>query len=435
MVSANHTEQFDRVIIGAGLYGLYSALFCGKQGMSVLVLEMEDAPFKRATYINQARVHMGYHYPRSLTTALKSAGYFRRFVDDFGFCIHQKFDQVYATSANFSWTGRAQFIEFCKAADIRCDEISVEQYFREGMCDGAFLTEEYTYDAHVLRDYLLQEIGKYPNVRLSFGSHITGIERGQDHYLVIYTHEEAGDISQGTVNQHAGGVKQSFFVKSPFVLNATYASVNQILHHVFPEDTFQIKYELCEIILCEPSKRLENVGITVMDGPFFSIMPFGLTGLHSLTSVSFTPHVTSYEDRPAFKCQQELQNYTDDLREQNGQRLQDKKNDAKRFLCNPECLNNCNACPVKPQSAWPHMSHLADKYLKPEYAYTYKESLFSMKPILKSSEIDDSRPTAIRVHSGGKKPGNGSCGSAEPTFISVLSGKINTVYDLEEYLI
>ena len=435
MVFANHTEQFDRVIIGAGLYGLYSALFCGKQGLSVLVLEMEDAPFKRATYINQARVHMGYHYPRSLTTALKSAGYFRRFVDDFGFCIHQKFDQVYATSANFSWTGRAQFIEFCKAADIRCDEISVEQYFREGMCDGAFLTEEYTYDAHVLRDYLLQEIGKYPNVRLSFGSHINGIERGQDHYLVTYTHEEAGDISQGTVNQHAGGVKQSFFVKSPFVLNATYASVNQILHHVFPEDTFKIKYELCEIILCEPSKRLENVGITVMDGPFFSIMPFGLTGLHSLTSVSFTPHVTSYEDRPAFKCQQELQNYTDDLREQNGQRLQDKKNDAKRFLCNPECLNNCNACPVKPQSAWPHMSHLADKYLKPEYGYTYKESLFSMKPILKSSEIDDSRPTAIRVHSGGKKPGNGSCGSAEPTFISVLSGKINTVYDLEEYLI
>lgn len=435
MVLANHTEQFDRVIIGAGLYGLYSALFCGKQGMSVLVLEMEDAPFKRATYINQARVHMGYHYPRSLTTALKSAGYFRRFVDDFGFCIHQKFDQVYATSANFSWTGRTQFMEFCKAADIRCDEISVEQYFREGMCDGAFLTEEYTYDAHVLRDYLLEEIGKYQNIRLSFGSNITGIERGQDHYLVTYTHEEAGDISQGTVSQHAGGVKQSFFVKSPFVLNATYASVNQILHHVFPEDTFKIKYELCEIILCEPSKRLENVGITVMDGPFFSIMPFGLTGLHSLTSVSFTPHVTSYEDRPAFKCQQELQNYTDDLREQNGQRLQDKKNDAKRFLCNPECLNNCNACPVKPQSAWPHMSHLADKYLKPEYAYTYKESLFSMKPILKSSEIDDSRPTAIRVHSGGNAVEGQLTASGEPTFISVLSGKINTVYDLEEYLI
>lgn len=68
------------------------------------------------------------------------------------------------------------------------------------------------------------------------------------------------------------------------------------------------------------------------------------------------------------------------------------------------------------------MSHLADKYIKEEFGYTYKESLYSMKPILKSSEIDDSRPTAIKVH------------SENPTFVSVLSGKINTVYDLDEYL-
>ena len=45
-----------------------------------------------------------------------------------------------------------------------------------------------------------------------------------------------------------------------------------------------------------------------------------------------------------------------------------------------------------------------------------------MKPILKSSEVDDSRPTAIKVM------------SRDPVFISVLSGKINTVYDLDEFL-
>ena len=66
----------DKLIIGAGLYGLYAALYCAKRGQQVEVLEMEKAPFTRATYINQARVHMGYHYPRSLSTAMKSAGYF-----------------------------------------------------------------------------------------------------------------------------------------------------------------------------------------------------------------------------------------------------------------------------------------------------------------------------------------------------------------------
>ena len=406
MVSSVNAEQFDRVIIGAGLYGLYAAWYCGQRGLSVLVLEMEDAPFKRATYINQARVHMGYHYPRSLATALKSAGYFRRFVEDFGFCIHQKFEQVYATSAQFSWTQRLQFMDFCRAAGIRCDEISVDRFFQEGMCDGAFLTEEYTYDAYVLRDYLLQEIAKYQNIRLCFGSHISGIEKGQEHYLITYNQKTA---------------------KTPFVLNATYASVNQILNYVYPEETFRIKYELCEIILCEPSERLKEIGITVMDGPFFSIMPFGLTGLHSLTAVAFTPHVTSYEECPTFQCQQALELYNEKQKAQHPE--------GELFCCSPACLNNCNDCPEKPQSAWPHMSHLANKYLKPEYGYSYKKSLFSMKPILTSSEIDDSRPTAIKVHSGGEKYAGDGSHTKEPTFISVLSGKINTVYDLEEYLI
>jgi len=68
------------------------------------------------------------------------------------------------------------------------------------------------------------------------------------------------------------------------------------------------------------------------------------------------------------------------------------------------------------------MSQLAKKYLKDEYGFSYSRSLYSMKPILKASEIDDSRPTVIRRY------------SENPRFISVLSGKINTVYELDEEL-
>ena len=49
-------------------------------------------------------------------------------------------------------------------------------------------------------------------------------------------------------------------------------------------------------------------------------------------------------------------------------------------------------------------------------------SLFSIKPILMASEIDDSRPTVIKILKD------------KPRFVSVLSGKINTVYDLDEVL-
>ncbi len=372
-------ERYDKIIIGAGLYGLYSALFCVKRGQKVIVLECDPTPFRRATYINQARVHQGYHYPRSISTALKSAGYFERFNKDYDFCINREFDQIYATSSQYSWSDGKQFKDFCKAADIPCERLVPENYFKQGMCDGVFRTREYTYDAKILLDYFLEELKKYPTeATIKYGVDITTIDKTNDSYI-IHTAE---------------GIDY----ESCFILNATYASTNQILEKVGFEK-FGIKYELCEIILCDVNEKLKDIGFTVMDGPFFSIMPFGKTGLHSLTSVTFTPHTTSYDGLPTFECQKESGGY-----------------------CSPTHLGNCNDCPAKPKTAFPYMANLARKYMLDEYGFEYKGSLFSMKPILMSSEIDDSRPTVIRKY------------SENPTFVGVLSGKINTVYDLDEVL-
>lgn len=374
-------NKYDKIIIGAGLYGLYSALFCAKRGQKVLVLEQDDSAFKRATFINQARVHMGYHYPRSFSTAIKSAGYFNRFNEDYGFCVLKKFDQVYATSTNFSWSNAEQFKKFCEAADIRCDEVAPTRYFKEGYCDGAFLTEEYTYDAQILKKYFLEKLKDYLKVEIKYCSHIKSIEKTNTTYRFFIDCEE-----------------NSFNAESSFVLNCTYASVNQI-QNMLGFEMFKIKYELCEIILCSVNKKLHNTGLTVMDGPFFSIMPFGKTGFHSLTSVTFTPHVACKESLPKFDCQSRSCGF-----------------------CSSERLGNCNDCLAKPESAWPYMSNLARKYMRDDLIFELDHTLFSMKPILLASEIDDSRPTVIKLFSD------------NPIFVSVLSGKINTVYDLDDIL-
>lgn len=369
---------FDKIIIGGGLYGLYAALYCGERGERVVVLEADGAPFERATYVNQARVHQGYHYPRSLSTALKSAHYFRRFCEDFDFCINRNFAQIYATSGDFSWTSSGQFEEFCSAARIPCERVDPDKYFRKGLVDGAFRTCEYTYDAHMLRDYFLEQLSALPNVTIEYGATASGITRLPSLWEAV--------LSDGRV------------FRAPFALNASYASVNQVLRTA-GFSGLPIKYELCEITLCRANGPLVDTGITVMDGPFFSIMPFGKTGMHSLTSVAFTPHAASFEERPRFDCQRRSDGY-----------------------CSEAILGNCNHCIAQPASAFPYMDALARKYLREEYAFEYERSLFSMKPILVSSEIDDSRPTVVRVL------------SEYPTFVSVLSGKINTVYDLDEVL-
>ena len=42
-------ERWDKIIIGAGLYGLYAALSAGRRGGRVLELGGEDGPSRRAT--------------------------------------------------------------------------------------------------------------------------------------------------------------------------------------------------------------------------------------------------------------------------------------------------------------------------------------------------------------------------------------------------
>ena len=202
--------MYNKIIIGAGLYGLYSALFCCRRGQRVVVLECDPEPFKRATYINQARIHNGYHYPRSISTALKSAGYFERFNKDYEFCINSEFDQIYATSSSYSWTDGTQFKDFCTAAGIPCEEVYAGSFFKPGVCDGAFRTREYTYDATLLRDFFLDELGKYSElVKLEYSIRICKIEKTDESYRI---------------NTEDG---RSY--ESGYVLNSTYAGTNQIL--------------------------------------------------------------------------------------------------------------------------------------------------------------------------------------------------------------
>jgi hypothetical protein len=370
-------REFDYVIFGAGIYGMYAAKILGEKDLSVALIEIDSKPLQRASFINQARVHNGYHYPRSVSTAEKSANYYDRFNRDFGFAIHKEFRKVYAISSHDSLTNAEQFLRFCNYVNIPAEEINPSKYFNEGMVEAAFETDENTYDAIKIKESMVEQLNHLKNVQIFYSSYIVNVKT---------------EGYQFSINLNNGAT-----ITTPNVLNATYASINQLLNF-FGHELFRTKYELCEVILTNVSSKFSNIGITLMDGPFFSIMPFGLSGTHSLTSVSDTPHETCNGDFPAFSCQK----YRED--------------------CNEKFLQNCNSCEYQPLSAWPRMSQLAGKFLRSEIGISYQSSLFAVKTILSSAELDDSRPTVIKTASNA------------PTFISVFSGKFNTIYDLEEVL-
>ena len=88
----------DAVIIGGGFYGSVIAIYLAKQrGLkNITLIEQESELLSRASLNNQARVHNGYHYPRSLLTAYRSHVNLSRFIEEYSSAINHKTTMLYA---------------------------------------------------------------------------------------------------------------------------------------------------------------------------------------------------------------------------------------------------------------------------------------------------------------------------------------------------
>jgi hypothetical protein len=367
----------DRLVIGAGLFGLHGALVLARRGLRVAILDADDQPMMRASQVNQARVHNGYHYPRSLTTALSSVHYYNRFVHDFAEAVNTTFAQIYAIAHSQSFMSADGFEMFCDRAGVQCDPVDPDQWFRRGTVQSAYRTDEYSFDAETLRRMMCAQVTATPGVSWYQPARMAGVDRDADGFTVL--------------------LEDGRRLRADGILNASYAGTNQVLS-LLGEPPLSLKYELCEIILTNVSDELRDVGLTVMDGEYFSLMPYGLSGFHSLTSVGFTPHRVSHDVTPHFSCQ------------------------ARNAVCNDVALDNCSFCPEAPSSSWPFVSQMTRRYLGDQHTVRFGESLYAVKTVLKTTEVDDARPTMIIQH------------SSEPWLTSVLSGKIATIYDLDEAL-
>jgi glycine/D-amino acid oxidase-like deaminating enzyme len=371
------SRDVDRVVIGAGIFGLYATVILRKRGYDVAVVDLEPRPLMRASLINQARIHMGYHYPRSAFTALQAARRSEQFLQDFPRAVVDDFRHIYAIARAGSLTDAESFERFCRHLSIPLRPVDVSDYFEPQAVEAAYETEEFAFDASILREDLLRRIEALGSPSWYLGTRVVEAGRDGDAYAVT--------LEDGQVLRTAG------------VVNATYAGLNEIIRQ-FGFDPLPLKYELCEVILTRVSDTVRDVGVTLMDGPYFSLMPFGRTDLHSLTAVDVTPRRTSDDTLPTFSCQPLNPN------------------------CSPAALDNCATCPARPTPSFSTMSQLARRYLHPAFDLKFEESLFSVKAVLQTAEVDDARPTLVVRF------------SERPQFLTIFSGKVSTLYDLEELL-
>jgi len=363
--------MYDAVIIGGGFYGAAIAIYLAKQrGLKrILLVEREQALFTRASYNNQARVHNGYHYPRSFTTAYRSRVNLPRFVYDYPFAVRKDITMLYAIARRNSKVTAKQFLRFCREikAEIRPVDPALRALFEPRFIEDVFQVEEYVFDASKLKNWAENELND-SGVRVRFETRASAISGGRDKTLHVAL-------------QPRQGLEE--LVTCRYVFNCCYSGLNQF-GGGSPLAKTRLKHEIIELALMQPPAVLKNLGITVMDGPFFSLMPFPSRGLHTLSHVRYTPHL-SWEDEFGVDPYQKLGNYA------RVPRVDRMVRDVGRYL--PAILEA-----------------------------KYVDSLFEIKTVLVKNEGDDGRPILFEKH------------PELPGCFSVLGGKIDNLYDVLEKL-
>ena len=351
------------VIIGGGFYGVNIALHLArhKNVGQIIILEREKELFARASYANQARVHNGYHYPRSFATAYRSRINLPTFIADWPEAVKKDFINIYAIANNNSKVTSSQFQRFCQLVGAKIKPADdFKFFFNPDLIEEIFLTEEYVFDYRKIADWAVKQLS-LANIEVIYDTTVTEIRSGQKLSLTCKT------------NGH------TYEVRSSTIYNCTYSGLNQFGGD-FNGTLSKLKHEITEIALMQMPVELEKLGVTVIDGPFFSIMPFPSRKLHTLSHVRYTPHM-SWLDQRGMDPYAKLANY-------------DKLTRSDRMIRD------------------------AQRYLPGIKRAIYKESLFEVKTVLVKNEVDDGRPILFEKY------------PELPGFYSVLGGKIDNIYDI-----
>jgi hypothetical protein len=320
----------------------------------------------RASYHNQARIHNGYHYPRSFTTAYRSRVNLPRFVRDYAPAVRRDFTKLYAIARRNSKVAARQFEHFCTqiGASLVPASTAYSALFERRLIEAVYQVDEYAFDADRLRAQAHAAIVR-AGIHLELSSEVLSAAAGP-----------GGSID---VEVERAGERRRLRVR--YVFSCTYSGIGR-LRDARPEAAF--KHEITEMALVAVPKILERVGITLMDGPFFSCMPFPARGLHTLSHVRYTPH----------------RQWLDEAGVDPYARLAAHGRDSR----------------------FPRMVRDAARYVPLLAQARHMDSLYEVKTVLTKNEGDDGRP--ILFERSGNLPG----------LHFILGGKIDNIYDVLERL-
>ncbi len=248
-------------VVGGGIFGITIASRLARAGYRVFLFEQSSCLLSSASGINQYRLHRGYHYPRSIETALSAKKSEAAFVAEYPGAICSNHDSIYAIAAQGSKVTADEFEQFCSRCDLEIEGYASDLLTTE-MLQGCYKVRESLMDPFILFTTAQQRLSE------------AGV-------TVILNKKFTNDLSS----------------EYDHIINATYASLNALIE----TDATQYQpyqYELCEKIVIKLPTIFNNKSIVILDGPFMCIDPLGKTNFHVMGNVVDAIHHTNIGFKP-----------------------------------------------------------------------------------------------------------------------------------------
>ena len=231
----------DFIIVGGGFYGCCLGLFLRSITNKVTLIEKEDNILSRSSKVNQARVHTGFHYPRSALTAVKSMILHKKFAKDFSNAIRDDFKMLYAIAKQNSKISSKRFFRMFNEMDAPIKKASPEDsgLFNKAYIDGVFECHETAFDYSILKDSLMNKL-ELAGVKILFNTEVEKFDNKRNPCVIT---------------------KEGKTLQAKYIFNVTYGNTNNLLNSS-NLDKIDIKNELTEIAIILTSQKIGTVVIS-----------------------------------------------------------------------------------------------------------------------------------------------------------------------------
>jgi hypothetical protein len=230
-------------IIGAGWFGCHIAFKLKQSKHEIDLFEKAKDIFSNTSGNNQNRLHAGYHYPRSKKTIKVSKLGFKKFKKEYGFLTKKIINNIYTISdtkqSKMNWKKYFKIIKDSKLnyKIIKKNDKLIESF--ENLQQSLKCQEEL-----ILKSKAISFFKKKLNSSIKLNTTIKNIEKKNNKFFV-------------------NGKQYDYLINCSGLQfeNENYKMIKNL------------EYEYCVIFLYKKKDTKPHPGLTIMDGPFFTLYP------------------------------------------------------------------------------------------------------------------------------------------------------------------